>query len=62
MIKKNNLKTRTKLKHTNITKLKNKKIKIKPKQIDDKNNKNHYITEMVYRKIIRFQLVCIMSY
>ena len=26
MIKKNNLKTRTKLKHTNITKFKNKKI------------------------------------
>lgn len=39
--KKNNLKTRTKLKHTNITKFKNKKIKIKPKQINDKNNKNH---------------------
>ena len=39
--KKNNLKTRTKLKHTNITKFKNKEIKFKPKQINDKNNKNH---------------------
>lgn len=39
--KKNNLKTRTKLKHTSITKFKNNKIKIKPKQINDKNNKNH---------------------
>ena len=37
--KKNNLKTRTKLKHTNITKFKNKKIKIKPNQIKTKTTK-----------------------
>jgi hypothetical protein len=41
ILKKKNLKTRTKLKHRNITKFKNKEIKIKPKQIIDKNSKNH---------------------
>ena len=41
ILKKKYLKTRTKLKHRNITKFKNKEIKIKPKQIIDKNSKNH---------------------
>ena len=41
ILKKKYLKTRTKLKYRNITKFKNKEIKIKPKQIIDKNSKNH---------------------
>jgi len=35
-----NFKSREKLKDTNITRFKNKEIKIKLKQINDKNNKN----------------------
>jgi hypothetical protein len=40
-LKKNSLKIRTKLKRANITKFKNKEIKIKLHQINDKNNKKH---------------------
>jgi hypothetical protein len=41
VLKKNSLKTKTKLKRTNIIKFKNKEIKIKQRQINDKNNKKH---------------------